>query len=261
MTQTVLLKRDHQIATIIFNRPEKMNAFNREMANELEDVVDQVKSDPVIRTVVLQGAGEVFMAGSDIQEFNQELDYISAEALSVTRHFNSSILALREMEKPVLAIVHGLVIGTGVSFMLAADLVIASSNTQFSLGFGRIATTPAGGVSYSLPRLIGSKKAMELILFSDTFDAQMALDYGLINWIVSPEELHHKAQNIIERLVNGPTLAYAQTKQLLNSSWQNKVTTQLELEAESFLRSVNSKDFKVAVRAFINKRQPEFEGR
>jgi len=261
LLKTVLLKRDHQIATIIFNRPEKMNAFNKEMANQLEDVVDQVRSDPVIRAVVIKGAGEVFMAGSDIQEFNQELDYITAEALSVTRHFNSSIIALREMEKPVLAVVHGLVIGTGISFMLAADLVLASSTTQFSLGFNRIATTPAGGVSYSLPRLVGSKKAAELLLFSDTFDADAALNFGLINWVVPQDELESRAQSIIDRLVNGPTLAYSQTKQLLNSAWQNKVSTQLELEAESFLRSVNSKDFKTAVRAFVNKREPEFEGR
>lgn len=261
MTAAVLLNRDHQVATLTFNRPQKMNAFNREMANQLEHVLAQIKSDPTIRAVVLKGAGEVFMAGSDIQEFNQELDYMTAEALSLMRHFNSSILALREMEKPVLAIVHGLVTGTGMSFMLAADLVLASEETQFSLGFCNIATPPAGGVSYSLPRLIGTKKAAELLFLSETFDADTALQYGLINWVVPQAELILTEQQMVDRLVHGPSLAFAQTKQLLNSAWQNKVTTQLELEAESFMRSVNSRDFKTAVRAFVNKRQPEFEGR
>lgn len=261
MTQTVLLARENQVATVTFNRPEKMNAFNREMANQLEEIVEIIKSDPTVRTVVLRGAGEVFMAGSDLQEFYKEIDSFGAEAMSVTRHFNASILALREMEKPVLASVHGLVIGTGMSLMLAADLVIASESTQFSLGFSRIGTSPAGGVSYNLPRIVGPKKALELLLLSENFDTKTALNLGLINWVVPDAELQNNTQQIIERLLNGPTLAFVQTKQLINSTWQNKVTAQLELEAESFVKSVNSKDFKAAVRAFINKREPEFEGR
>lgn len=261
LTGTILFTREGQVATITFNRPGKMNAFNHYMAEELEDCLDTIKSDSFIRTVVLRGAGEAFMAGSDVQEFYEELSSFSVEAMAVIRRFNSSILTLREMEKPVIASVHGSVTGSGISLMLAADLVIASETTQFSLGFSRIATTPAGGVSYVLPRLVGSQKAMELLLLSEDFNAHQARELGLVNWIVPQAELENKTQNIIERLQSGPTFAFAQTKQLINSAWQNKMSTQLEFEAESFAKTVNTKDFKSAVNAFINKRQPEFEGR
>lgn len=262
MIKNILFTKEEQVATLTFNRPEKMNAFNLAMAKQLEEYIAQIKEDSLIRVVVLRGAGEVFMAGNDLLEFYQELDTnFSVDVLSIIRHFNHSILALREMEKPVIAVVHGLVTGTGMSLMLAADLVIASATTKFSLGFNRIATTPAGGISYSLPRLVGTKKALELLFLSDSFDAEKAYSLGLINWKVPNEDLNLELQKIIAHLEQGPTLAFAQTKQLLNSAWQNKVTTQLELEAEAFLRSVNSRDFKTAVRAFVNKREPEFEGR
>jgi 2-(1,2-epoxy-1,2-dihydrophenyl)acetyl-CoA isomerase len=261
LTDTVLVTKENQVATLIFNRPDKMNAFNREMAVHLEYIIENIKADSSIRALVLRGAGEVFMAGSDIQELHNESSMIAAEALSFIRRFNSSVLTLREMDIPVLASVHGLVTGTGLSLMLAADLVIASEKTQFSLGFCRLAASPAGGISYNLPRLVGMKKAMELIFLSEDFDAKAAQTLGLINWVVPADKLEEQTQQITDRLVHGPTLAYAKTKQLLNSSWQNKIQVQLELEADSFVKSMHTIDFKNSVRAFINKRQPEYEGR
>lgn len=261
MTDTLLVTCDNQVATLTFHRPEKMNAFNREMAIQLENVIEEIKADHSIRAVILRGAGEVFMAGSDIHEFYKELNMSPAEAMVFMRRFNSIILSFREMDKPVLASVHGLVTGAGMSLMLAADLVMASEDTQFSLGFSRLATSPAGGISYNLPRLVGMKKAIELMFFSDNFDALIAKTLGLVNWVVPANELANKTQQIVDRLVHGPTLAFARTKQLMNSVWQNKIQTQLELEADAFVKSINTIDFKNSVRAFIHKRQPEYEGR
>lgn len=258
---TVLITKKNQIATLTFNRPDKMNAFNRHMAIQLESLIDNVKKDHSIRAVILCGAGEVFMAGSDIHEFNKDTDMTSADALSFMRRFNSSILTLREMDKLVLASVHGLVTGTGISLMLAADLVIASELTQFSLGFCRLATSPAGGVSYYLPRLVGMKRALELLFLSDNFDVSTAKSMGLVNWVVPPDELDQKTQQMADRLVHGPTLAFGKTKKLVNLAWQNKLQQQLELEADAFVKSMRTMDFKGALRAFINKRQPEYEGR
>lgn len=261
MTDTVLITKNNQVATLTFNRPDKLNAFNREMAIKLEERLSDIKKDHSIRVVILSGAGEVFMAGSDIHEFNKNSEMTSMEALLFIRRFNNSMLALREMDKLVLASIHGLVTGTGLSVMLAADLVIASEQTQFSLGFSRIATSPAGGVSYHLPRLVGMKKALELLLLSDNFDAATAKAMGLVNWVVPSNKLGQKTQHIVDRLVNGPTLAFAKTKKLINSTWQNKFHQQLESEADSFVKSMKTMDFKSALRAFINKRQPEYEGR
>jgi len=261
LTDTVLVTKDNHVAILTFNRPDKMNAFNRAMANQLERLIEDVRNDHSIRALILCGAGEVFMAGSDIHEFQQQLTMTTPEAMSFIRHFNACILALREIDKPVLASVHGLVTGTGMSVMLAADLVIASEATQFSLGFCRLATSPAGGISYNLPRLVGMKKAIELLFLSENFSAATAQTLGLVNWVVPADQLANQTQQIAERLVNGPTLAFSRTKQLVNSAWQNKVEAQLELEADSFVKSMHTLDFKNAVRAFINKRQPDYEGR
>ncbi len=261
LTEVVTLSCENQVAVITFNRPEQMNALNKEMARQLEIIIGTVKKDPCIRVVVLKGAGEVFMAGSDLHEVYKDLEMATTDSLHLIRQFNAITLALREMDKIVIATVHGLVAGQGMSLMLAADLVMASEATRFSIGYCNIATSPAGGISYRLPRLVGGKKAMELLLMSDTFDAHKAASLGIINWVVPAEELLEQARKIIEKIVNGPMIAFLQTKQLINSSWQNKLSTQLELEAESFSKSVNSRDFKAAVKAFVNKRQPEFEGR
>jgi 2-(1,2-epoxy-1,2-dihydrophenyl)acetyl-CoA isomerase len=261
LTELVTLTVENHIAVITFNRPEHMNALNREMIIHLNELTSQVKKDPYVRILVLRGLGEVFMAGSDLHEVNKDMDTMMSESSYLARQFNAATLALREMDKIVLACVHGLVAAQGMSLMLASDLVIASDKTRFSLGYCNIATSPTGGITMQLPRLIGNKKAMELLLLSEMFDAEKAEKMGLVNWVVPHAELSDYVYQIVERIKHGPTLAYMQTKFLVNSAWQNKLTSQLELEAESFVKTVSSRDFKTAVSAFLNKRQPEFEGR
>lgn len=261
MSETVLYTREDQVAIVTLNRPEKMNALNKEMNQQLFNVISEIKANAAIRVVVLCGAGEAFMSGTDLDEMNNDFDTIAYETLEIIRQFHETLLTLREMNKIVISSVHGLVAATGLSLMLATDLVIASQETRFCVGFNSIATTPAGGLTYHLPRLIGMKKAMQLILMSEVFNAETALQLGLINWVVPRDKLKLKTQEVIDYLIHGPTLALAYTKRLLISAWQNKITTQLGLEAEAFTKSVNSRDFKTAVKAFVNKRPPEFEGR
>lgn len=261
MAKTVELTRQGQVATLTFNRPDKLNAFNRSMARHLEEAVSEVRRDPYLRVLILRGEGEVFMAGSDLQEANDKLKTITPEVNRMIRHFNASIMDLREMDKLVIACVHGLVMGTGMSLMLASDLVIASGDTRFSLGFSRIATSPAGGVSYMLPQIVGTRKAMEWLLFSEMFDVKIAEKWGLVNWVVPESELMTKAMRIADKLVRGPAAAFAQTKQLVNSAPYTKFPHQLRLEANSFVKLSKTRDFKSAVRAFLNKVQPDFEGR
>lgn len=261
MTESIIYKRDHQVAMITFNRPEQLNAFNREMAFHLEKICLEVKNDPTIRAVLLKGQGEAFVAGNDLQEMYNNFDRLDAEALSLIRHFNNSTLALREMNQPVLAMVHGLCTGAGMSLLLAADLAVASNDARFAMGFNKIATSPAGGITYHLPKVTGTKKAMELMLLSEVITADAAEACGLINWSVPATELQHKTDFVLDRLITGPSIAFGETKKLVNAAWHNKIVTQLELEAEAFAKCVSSRDFKTAVRAFVNKRIPEFEGR
>ncbi len=261
MSDEVLLTIENQVAIITFNRPKHLNAFNGEMAAKLEEITSELRDNSSIRAVLLKGAGDAFMAGQDIEEFYQSLNSMPAEIMPMIRQLNASILAFREMEVPVLASVHGIVMGPGLSIMLATDLTIAAEDTQFSLDYSMVGATPAGGITYGLPRIIGSKKAMEMFMLSDTFDANTAHNLSLVNWVVPHDSLAYETDHIMRRLATGPTWAYSQTKQLVNSSWQNRPAAQLELEAESFAKATTTQDFKQSVRALVGKQQPEFEGK
>jgi len=261
MSKTVQLTIQNSIATITLNRPEAMNSFNREMAEDLEKITEQVRADSAIRAVLLKGAGNLFMAGGDIKAFHERLETMATDVMHDIRLLSASILNLMQMPKPVLACVHGSVAGVGMSFMMAADLVIAAENTRFTMAYGSIGLSPDGGSSYLLPRLVGTKKAMELILLSDLFDAKTAQNYGLINWAVPAENLASETERLLQRLANGPTHAYAQAKHLLNQSWDNSLTAQLDAEGRAFASCCTTADFKTGITAFLNKKKPEFIGK
>lgn len=259
MQDSILITRKNQLVTLTFNRPETMNAFNREMAERFEQLCAEISSDDSVRVVLLQSVGESFMAGSDIYELNNDFETLPAEALSLVRQFNACVLMLREMEKLVVASVHGIVLGTGMSLVLVADLVIASHNAKFSLSCNRLALSPAGAISYLLPRAVGLKRAMGLLLMPEMLDATTALSFGLINWVVPHAELSAQTEQIVDYLLSGPFVALHQTKQLVNSAYHNKLMAQLEFEAEALVKCVNTKDFKDALHALVNKRVPELE--
>jgi 2-(1,2-epoxy-1,2-dihydrophenyl)acetyl-CoA isomerase len=157
--------------------------------------------------------------------------------------------------------VHGACAGAGFSILCAADLAIAADDARFSLAYANIGTSPDGGSSYFLPRLVGYKKAMELMLLPDLFDAATAQARGLVNWVVPPAELAQETARIARRLANGPTLAYGEAKRLLNDSPGRSMETQMEEELFAFARCACTQDFADGVSAFVEKRKPKFEGR
>ncbi|MEO8402724.1 MAG: enoyl-CoA hydratase-related protein [Gammaproteobacteria bacterium] len=261
MTDTLLFTVADNIATISFNRPAAMNCFNRIMADELESITEQIKLDHSIRAVLLKGAGQLFMAGGDIHFFYETLDKMPGGVMKIVRTLNASIMNLMQMPKPVLASVHGSVAGVGLSFMLACDLVIAADNTKFTMAYSGIGISPDGGASFTLPRTVGAKKAMEWMLFPDLFDAQTALTHGLINWSVPPEKLTEETEHKLKHLANGPTQSYAHVKHLLNETWNHGLETQLEHEGRSFEACTMTTDFKAGVTSFVKKKKPEFIGK
>lgn len=260
MPETLLFSVKDNIATISFNRPNAMNCYDKTMADELEALTDQVRLDNSIRAVLLNGTGPLFMAGGDIVFFNRSLDTMPAGVRNIVRTLNASIINLMTMPKPVLASVHGSVAGVGISIMLACDLVIAAENTKFTTAYSGIGISPDGGATFSLPRVVGSKKAMEWLLLAEIFDATTALQHGLINWIVTPEKLSEETQRLLNRLAHGPTRSYACIKRLMNDTWQNDLETQLELEGEAFEKCSVTTDFKTGVTGFLKKSKPEFVG-
>lgn len=261
MTATILLAKKASTAIITFNRPQHMNSFDYEMAVALAQITEEVYNDPSYRSVVLNGAGDIFMAGGDVNYFHDNLDNMPEKVLTLVRLLNSAVLNLQKMHKPVIASVHGAVAGAGISLMLAADYVLAAENTRFTLAYSSIGTTPDGGASFNLPRLVGTKKAMELLMFSDVFTAADALNWGMINRVVPAEQVNKTTEEIAQRFAQGPTLAYGRIKNLVNDSLGRSIEAQMEAEARCFNESTQTLDFHTGVTAFLNKNKPGFEGR
>lgn len=261
MYETLLFSVTDQIANITFNRPTAMNCFDKQMGDELESLTETVRHDKSIRAVLLHGAGKLFMAGGDIHFFYDRLDTMPAGIMKIVRSLNAAIINLMQMPKPVLASVHGSVAGVGMSLMMACDLVIAADNTKFTMAYSGIGISPDGGASFNLPRLVGTKKAMEWILLPDMFGAAEAQTAGLINFVVSPDKLNDETQRLLKRLASGPTQSYLHAKRLINESWQNTLEKQLELEGRAFEACSVTSDFKAGVTEFLKKNKPEFIGK
>ncbi|HSO05603.1 MAG TPA: enoyl-CoA hydratase-related protein [Pelomicrobium sp.] len=260
MNETVRIHRDGAVATLALNRPAALNAMNGEMMAALRDATQALAADDAIRAVVLRGEGPAFLAGGDVKLFHQHVADLPELILSVGPDLNAAIVALRAMPKPVLASVHGSVAGAGVSLMLAADLVIAAGDTRFNLAYTKIGVNPDGGSTAFLPRVVGEKKAMELVLLAETFDAEGALRLGLINWAVPAAELAQRTAALATRLAAGPTRAYGEAKALMYGNATRPLPEQLAAEIAAFARCAATADAAEGIAAFVEKRAPRFTG-
>ncbi len=262
MEDPVLLRIDGAVATITLNRPQVLNALDATMVDGLIGVIEQIERASTPRVVVLAGAGAGFMAGGDIRGFKEVMHLPPAEKRAYFERFihrvHPVIIAMRRLPLPIVARVHGAVAGIGMSLMLASDLAIAAEDAVFTLAYCHLGTTPDGGSTYFLPRHVGSKKAMEIALLGDRFDAATALHLGLINTVVPAAEIESRTAALAARLARGPRGAYAATKRLLNQSADAALETQLQAEAENFAACAATPDFAEGVAAFIGKRPAKF---
>jgi 2-(1,2-epoxy-1,2-dihydrophenyl)acetyl-CoA isomerase len=265
MTEPVLLEVDGGVATVTLNRPEALNALSDDMIAALVAVMARVEDDPAVRCVVLRGAGDHFMAGGDVKGFHGRLAETPA-ARSV--HFRDKIHSLhpaiesmRRMPKPVIASLRGAAAGFGLSLALATDLAIAAEDAYFTLAYCLIGTSPDGGSSYHLPHIVGVRKAMEIALLGERFNAETAHALSLVNWVVPTAELEAETAKLAGRLAGGPSHALAETKALINACIDNTLEDQLAMEAESFARCAATQDFVEGVTAFVEKRAAAFQGK
>lgn len=261
MSDRVLLSVAQGVATISLNRPSVYNAMDDAMIVAFRERCEAVRDDASVRCVVLRGEGKAFLAGGDVALFHREIDRLPGLIERLARDLHYGVLALRRMDKPVIASVHGAVAGAGLSLLAACDLAIAAADTQFTMAYSRIATSPDGGGTFFLARTLGMKKAMELALLSDPVDAAGALALGLVNWVVPPAELAGRTAALAARLARGPTVAYARTRQLLDRALSSSLEEQLEAEVQSFVHCTRTADMREGVAAFVQKRAPRFEGR
>jgi 2-(1,2-epoxy-1,2-dihydrophenyl)acetyl-CoA isomerase len=255
------------VASITLNRPTVLNALNNALAQALLDALNAAGKDDAVRVIVIQGAGDAFMAGGDVGYFHRKLaeypDRSKFKPVIVEMIERAQGLArtIRNIPKPVIAAVHGGCAGFGLSLMLACDLAVAADNAKFTLAYIHLATTPDGGASFHLPRMVGQKRAAEIALLGDRFGAAEAERWGLINRVVPLAELEATVAKLAGRMAKGPALAYARTKVLLNASDGNSLDQQLAAETESFASSALTDDFAAGVGAFVEKKPAVFTGR
>lgn len=260
----VLVAREGAVATLTLNRPKALNALNRELTQALREAVLAAEQDRGVRCLVLRG-GEHFMAGGDLKWFHEQLGSVDSARLKgqfegFVQEVHGVIISLRRMPKPVVASVRGAAAGFGLSLMMACDLALAADNAYFTLAYALIGASPDGSSTFSLPRLVGQKKAMELALLGERFDAATAERLGLVNRVVPSASLEEETARLATRLAAGPTAVYGRTKALLNASLQNSLEAQLQREAECFAQSATEPDFREGIAAFIEKRAPRFKG-
>ncbi|HEY6891947.1 MAG TPA: enoyl-CoA hydratase-related protein [Solirubrobacter sp.] len=259
---SVQVQRRGAVATIVLDRPQAMNAVDAELGDQLLAALREVAEDDAVRAVVLTGNGRAFSSGADLRA-GFELTESGRPNVQKALHerFHPIILTLREMPKPVVAAVNGAAAGIGCSFALACDLIVAAESSYFLLAFVNIGLVADGGSSCLIPERIGFARAAEMAMLGERVPAPKALEWGLINRVVSDETLMSEVEQLADRLAAGPTRSYAGTKRQLNA-WQfARIQDQLELEAAIQQEMAQSGDFVEGVSAFVEKRTAHFEGR
>jgi 2-(1,2-epoxy-1,2-dihydrophenyl)acetyl-CoA isomerase len=256
----IVFSRSDGIARIRFNRPGALNAIDEQTARSLCTIADELAKSRDVRVIVMSGTGPAFMAGGDLSCFHQDKARAAQTADAIIKPLNVALMTLSALPQPVIASVHGSVAGAGVSIALACDLCIAATGTQFNLAYARIGASPDAGSTWSLPRVVGTRKALELALLAESLSAEEALSLGIVNRVVPQNALADETETLARRLAAGPAYAYGRIKRLIHSSFERRLEDQLDAEREAFCACAGTTDFAEGLDAFFEKRRPVFRG-
>ena len=260
--ETIQLDMRGKVGMIILNRPESLNALTTEVGQEFLAAVGEARESGA-RAMLVTGAGRAFCAGGDLREMQKIAEQegkVEAFFDEPLRLLNECILLIRRSPLPFLAAVNGAASGGGCNLALACDLVIAGESARFNQAFIRIGLVPDCGGSFILPRLVGWKRAAELMITGDVISSSRAFEMGMINAVVPDDELISQALAMAEKLAQAPTAAIGRIKELLEASATNDYGGQLELERKAQIQTGKTKDFREGVAAFLEKRPPKFVG-
>ena len=264
--QKVKFQLEHGVGRITLDHPEEHNTLSPQIMEELSRTLERC-DDESVRVVVISGSKGYFCSGIDVKELYQVLKKEGSQKLSshlscVTEQLHQGIIArIRQLPKPVIASINGVAVGAGLGLSLACDLRIAAEDARFLLGYSNIGATANSGITYYLPRLVGAGCAAELFLLNQPISAQRALEVGLVNRVVSAQELEHHTIELAVRLASGPTLAYGRVKSLMDHAWTASLDSQLAQEAQAFSEMVLTGDLQEGITAFVEKRLPKFKGK
>ena len=246
------------VGKITLNRPEKFHSFVREMALELQNVLNKCKEDNEVRAILITANGKAFCAGQDLGEASDPNGPDISKIIQ--EHYNPIIRKIRNLDKPVVAAVNGVAAGAGASLALCCDIIVATKNASFIQAFSKIGLIPDSGSTYFLPKLIGMQKATALMMTADPISAKDAESMGMIYKTYSNEEFESESWKLVRKLAQMPTKALGLTKELLNASIENTLEQQLNIEEKYQSVAADTIDFKEGVQAFLEKRKPNFKG-
>jgi 2-(1,2-epoxy-1,2-dihydrophenyl)acetyl-CoA isomerase len=249
------------VGLIRLNRPDDGNAITLEMANDLLEVALRCDEDPGVRAVVLTGSGKMFCAGGDLKTFAAQGERVSCHLKKVTQAFHAVISRFNWMDAPVVGAINGVAAGGGFSLALTTDIAIAAESAKFTMAYTKVGLAPDGSSSYFLARMVGLRRAKEMALLNAVLSAQQALEWGLINRVVTDDQLLPAALEMAGHLAKGPTLAFGEAKRLILSGATESLESQMEKESRAIAAMAGKADGREGVAAFLGKRKPKFTGR
>jgi enoyl-CoA hydratase/carnithine racemase len=259
--QNIRFKVVGDVGILTLHDPERLNALNQDMLNEIHQVLGEIRSQSPIRALVLTGAGRAFSAGGDIRLMERRFEESPPAARNRIRNFHSVILSFRNLDIPVIGSINGAAIGAGCSLALACDLRIASVKAKFGIPHAKLGIPPDGGGTHLLTRLVGTARALELLLSGDTIDAERAKEIGLVNRLVAQEELEKASTEWATQLSKGPPYAMQIIKSTVYKCFEMSLATELDVEALAVPVCLSSEDHREGVKAFLEKRSPHFTGK
>jgi 2-(1,2-epoxy-1,2-dihydrophenyl)acetyl-CoA isomerase len=256
---TILLTKENGVGYITFNRPDKFNSFNREMALAYQEALDNCEDDETVRSIYVSAVGKAFCAGQDLAE---AIDPQGPELEKIVReHYNPIIIRMRKIEKPIVVAVNGVAAGAGANIALAGDIVLAAKSASFIQAFSKIALIPDSAGTFILPRLVGMQRALALTMLGDKVSADEAVAMGMIYKSFPDDTFENDTKQIAINLAQMPTKGLGLTKRLMNETYNNTLVQQLDREKDVQVEAGSTEDFKEGVNAFLEKRKPIFKGK
>ncbi len=257
--ENILFDIREGVARITLNRPKAANAIDLLTAQELMSAAIRCDEDPQVRTVVIRAEGKMFCAGGDLASF-AGAESVPAYIKEITTHLHAAISRFARMRAPVIAAVQGTAAGAGMSLVASTDLAIAVESAKFTMAYTRVALAPDGSSTYYLPRLIGHRRTLELMLTNRTLSAAEAADWGIVNQVVPEADLVSTVDALAASLAQGPTQAYGFVKKLVLHSGNESLETQMELETRAISDASRTADAREGMEAFFAKRAPKYQG-
>ncbi len=257
--ETLLYELLEGVGYVTLNRPDAGNAINLQMAKDLAYVAMHCDEEPAVRAVLFTSTGKMFCAGGDLKSFASSGDAMPGLLKEITTYLHAAVSRFARMDAPVITAINGSAAGAGFSLACAGDLAIAADSARFTMAYTAIGLTPDGSSTYYLPRLIGTRRTLELMMTNRSLTAAEALEWGIVNRVVAPEALAEESTKLAQRLAAGPTLAFGRVKELVLQS-TDSLESQMEKETRAIADSSRTADARGAIAAFLEKRKPTFSG-